>query len=161
MKRIEIPAGTIFHRLTVMWPNGISGSGHSLFFCECSCGKETSAMGHQLLKGTKKSCGCLRFENKGMKPKHGLANTPTYQAWANAKDRCHNEKAKAYPRYGGRGIVMCERWLDSFDNFLADMGLRPEDLTLERVDNELGYCPDNCKWATYTEQNRNRRGIVK
>jgi len=83
---------------------------------------------------------------------------PSYHSWWHAKDRCTNPKNKRWARYGGRGISMCDEWLNSFDNFLADMGVRPDGLTLERVDNDLGYSPDNCVWATHKQQAQNQCG---
>jgi hypothetical protein len=84
--------------------------------------------------------------------------TPEYQAWSQMKNRCTNPSAPKYKNYGGRGITICERWLESFDNFLADMGPRPSPVhSLDRRKNHLGYAPGNCRWATSTEQNRNTR----
>lgn len=87
---------------------------------------------------------------------HGKYNTKTYQCWADMKGRCANQNNRSYVNYGGRGITVCERWL-SFTNFLSDMGERPEGLSLERMDNDAGYSPENCKWATRSEQNKNKR----
>jgi hypothetical protein len=85
--------------------------------------------------------------------------TRTYYAWVSAKARCHNPRHRAYPRYGAAGIVVCDRWRDSFANFLSDMGEAPPALTLERIDNAKGYEPRNCRWATRADQNRNKRGV--
>jgi hypothetical protein len=87
---------------------------------------------------------------------HGMYRTKEYYAWGDMKARCLNDRHKAYPRYGGRGISVCDRWL-SFENFLEDMGPCPPGLTLERGDNDKGYEPSNCRWATRTDQSRNRR----
>lgn len=89
--------------------------------------------------------------------KHGLYGTPTYKSWALAKSRCSNPKIRSFKDYGGRGIKMCQRWSDSFEDFLADMGERPIGSTIERIDNDLGYEPGNCKWVPATEQSKNRR----
>lgn len=87
---------------------------------------------------------------------HGLSNTKTYYAWQSMKKRCDNPNTKHFKRYGGRGITVCQRWLNSFESFLEDMGLCPEKMLLERVDNEKGYSSENCKWATMEEQQNNR-----
>lgn len=91
--------------------------------------------------------------------RHGMDGTPTYRAWIDMKARCLNPTDHAYDRYGGRGIVVCERW-GSFINFMADMGKRPEGLSLERIDNDGNYEPSNCRWATSAEQQRNTRRTV-
>lgn len=91
--------------------------------------------------------------------KHGLEGTPTYRSWRAMKTRCLNSNQKCFKNHGARGISICEKWMD-FAGFVSDMGIRPEGTTLERKDNSLGYCKDNCKWATRTEQNRNKRTNV-
>lgn len=88
---------------------------------------------------------------------HGWKGTPTYNAWQNMKRRCDDRNRPNFNDYGGRGITVCERWLHSFSNFLDDMGEKPENLTLDRIDNDKGYFPENCRWATVSQQNFNQR----
>lgn len=123
----------------------------SLWDCLCDCGKSALQRTNALASGHARSCGCMQRKTHGM---HGVR---TYKSWDSMKQRCTNPNAPDYDRYGGRGIVVCERWLNSFDAFFADMGERPEGKSLERKDNARGYEPDNCKWATAGEQQRNKR----
>ena len=89
---------------------------------------------------------------------HGLTKTKVYRAWSTMKDRCANKRNKSFPQYGGRGIMVCDRWLNSFPNFIEDIGFPPTTKhTLDRVDNSLGYSPKNCRWVTWKQQARNRR----
>lgn len=87
--------------------------------------------------------------------RHGMRNTPTYRSWSAMRNRCEKPKDSMFYRYGGRGIKVCERWM-SFPNFLDDMGERPEGMTLDRIDSDSDYSPENCTWATRKEQNRNK-----
>lgn len=121
------------------------------WFAECVCGKIKLVNISHLTSGRSKSCSC---QTKGT---HRMTDTPSYRSWAKAKCRCTNPKDDRYKDYGGRGITMCQRWRDSFQNFLEDMGPRPEGYSLERIDVNGDYCPDNCKWATPEEQYNNLR----
>ena len=105
-----------------------------------------------------KSCGCLKREKIGDNAKkHGYHGTRTYRSWQAMKGRCYRRGATGYENYGGRGIIVCKRWRDSFEAFLEDMGERPPGKTLDREDNEGNYRPGNCRWATPTTQQNNRR----
>ena len=95
------------------------------------------------------------------KKTHGRRDTPEYNAWRAMKDRCYNRRCKSYPNYGGRGITVCPQWENSFENFFADMGLKPTSShSIDRKDNNGNYEPDNCRWATITEQNQNTRRTI-
>lgn len=111
-----------------------------------------------LIRGKTKSCGCLRKEYILEKlTKHKRADTPMHNIWRSMKQRCLNSNDRGYKHYGGRGITVCERWENSFDNFLADMGEKPLGCELDRINNEKGYSPENCRWATKSENAFNTR----
>jgi hypothetical protein len=121
--------------------------------CRCDCGSVLSVTGHELASGDTRSCGCYRDERIGRQNRtHALSKTPTYLSWQAAKSRCYNPKTVNYPSYGGAGITVCDRWRDSFENFLSDMGKRPKGCTLDRIDPCGHYEPSNCRWATPKEQ---------
>lgn len=144
-----------FGRWTVIsLSNSHKGKGR-YWNCQCECGNEALVSGGTLRSGASKSCGCFKVE---MQTSHGMYNTPEYRAWVDMKTRCLKEDHKSYHNYGGRGIKICNRWLESFENFYSDMGNRPSNKhSLDRINNDSDYEPNNCRWTTSKEQNSNKR----
>jgi hypothetical protein len=125
---------------------------------ECECGTKKVVLLKNIVNGSSTSCGCYnRSIRRPGRVTHNKSYTRSYRVYHGMIDRCYNRKNPAYDRYGGRGITVCERWLTAFEHFFEDMGERPTDLSLERVENDAGYSPDNCRWATLSEQARNKR----
>ena len=153
-----------FGRLLVIKRVGSDKYGCALWLCLCDCGNIVIIRGASLTAKNKptQSCGCLHSENaKKAKTKHGhctrVTRSTEWIAWKNMKTRCHNINAQYYKDYGGRGITVCDRW-NSFENFLADMGPKPSpDYSIDRINNDGDYCPENCKWSTAKEQRTNQR----
>ena len=130
------------------------GQKGAFWLCRCQCGAEKPVRAAALRSGNTKSCGCLKLDRM---TKHGAHRTAEYQIWRGMKDRCGRPKRARYESYGGKGVRVCERWRDSFENFLADMGPRPGPAySIERDDNDGDYEPRNCRWATTTEQSRHK-----
>lgn len=164
--------GQRFGRLVVTSP---ALTGRHLLNCQCDCGQSKVIYAYSLVRGTTRSCGCLRREISAAAvrarvgptpaPKHGYTRVgrmfPEYMVWQNMKHRCLNTTDISYPNYGAKGVTVCDRWNPkaggSFDNFLADMGERPEGTTLGRFGDIGNYELNNCKWMTSAEQVANRR----
>jgi len=167
MKVLDL-IGQKFERLLVIQRVKNNKYGCSQWLCRCDCGKEKIILGNNLIRNITKSCGCLQKERATIGSKihntiHGHAKnsqrSKTYVAWHDMLQRCNNPKDEIYKYYGGRGIKVCNRWLE-FKNFLEDIGEIPKNLSLDRIDNHGNYSLENCKLSTMKEQSRNKRSNV-
>jgi hypothetical protein len=159
-------AGVRFGRLVAMGPMSRISSRERLWVCRCDCGADAEVRAGALVAGRQVSCGCLQSERTAARnvaaARHGHASkdgaSPEYKAWGGIKRRCYNPSDREFHNYGGRGITVCDRWRDSFDAFLADVGTRPSPRhSIDRIDNDRGYEPGNVRWATRETQERNKR----
>lgn len=162
-KLIDI-TGQKFGRLTVIEMAGRSKSGRVLWRCKCDCGNEKIVKGVELRKGCVCSCGCLHKDvmakvNRQTKTTHGGVHSRLYSIWRGMKKRCYCENSEAYHNYGGRGIKVCDEWKESFENFMkwAMQSGYDAKLTIDRIDVNGDYTPQNCKWSTTREQQLNKR----
>jgi hypothetical protein len=153
--------GQQFGRLTVIERRENNRHGKTMWRCQCACGaSDFIVLANSLTAGRTLSCGCIQLEqltkrNVG----HNLSKHPLYPIWLGMMQRCHNPRSKPYVYYGSRGITVCERW-HSVENFIADIAPRPSAKhTLDRINNDRGYSPDNCRWATRSEQRDNQRPL--
>lgn len=149
--------GEVFGRLTVL--HRVPSDGKVKFACKCECGNTVNITASNLRSGTSKSCGCLNTEKRSSTHKtHGKRNSPEYNSWRGMKNRCYNTTHNRYAIYGGRGITVCDRWLNSFENFFADMGAKPHPTySIDRINVDGNYEPSNCRWASKSEQRLNIR----
>lgn len=147
-RRID-ESGNIYGRLKVLCSAG-NAKHHALWVCVCDCGNKIKATGTHLRTGHTTSCGCSRI-------KHGLAGTKQYSAWSAMLARCYNINNCNFKNYGARGISVCDRWKDSLSNFILDMGVPDLKMSLERINVNGNYEPNNCRWATSIDQSRNKR----
>jgi len=157
--------GIKFGRLTPIDFSGKIGN-RTAWVCLCDCGAKKLVLPHILRSGRVASCGCLGLETRaanGRKNKrHGMCKSKEFAIWSGMIGRCHNKNSYDYHNYGARGIVVCERWLNSFENFYADMGDKPfPGAQIDRKNNDGNYEPENCKWSTSLENNNNRRNTTR
>lgn len=158
MSRIDDLSGKKFNMLYVIKDSGKRSKSRGVYWvCRCNCGNIKLVEGRLLKTGNTKSCGCYHKSLEWQtSKKHGMSQTPTYRSWNSMIQRCRDEQNASYKNYGAKGIYVCDRW-KIFENFLQDMGERPKNKTLDRINSSLGYSAENCRWANSKLQSANKK----
>ena len=160
MGKINNLTGKRFGRLKVIKYYGSNKNGRALWLCQCDCGNTKVVLGNSLLSKLTFSCGCYNKEySKELHSKHNMSSSKLYKVWGGMKTRCYNKNFIYYCNYGGRGIKVCDEWKNDFSKFYKwaiNNGYK-EGLTIDRINNDGNYEPNNCRWVTRAEQNRNKR----
>ena len=158
MKRLKIELGSKYYRWTIQEEKP-SVNGRRYVIAKCDCGNERLVNLQSIIKGSSKSCGCVGIEKIGnLNKSHQLYKTPEYIIWKAMKARCKNVNNKYY---GGKGIMVCDRWVNSFENFIQDMGKMPKGYSIDRINSDGNYEPSNCRWADKDTQIKNRKNYKK